>query len=296
MTTHVDIASLAELVEGTLPANETTRTRAHLGECRSCMAAYADAVRFSAAWLADPQAFVSDEEARVLAAESRHGSSSPRRDSRWRGPGGKIPSIAAAVAIVFVLSVAQFGGGSPSLDFELPSAVRDAAARLSERGLVLPGVAERIDHAHPELRSGQASSSPALDRELREAIQEYERGTPSPSDGARVVAALLASGEIDAARDYAKESLQRFPNHVPLLVFASDAYYRSNDLARAETLLRNALQHAPRDPVVALDLALVLRQAGRKDEARSLFTRVANCRVPALAARANRELAGASRS
>src|SRR5262249_20108791 len=104
MTTHVDLATLAELVDGTLPAAEVSRVRAHLGECRSCMAAYADAVRFRAAWLANPDAFRAEEEAGSLMPEGLAGSSRSARGSRWR-PDGKLLSIAAAAAVVLWLGI-----------------------------------------------------------------------------------------------------------------------------------------------------------------------------------------------
>jgi hypothetical protein len=40
---------------------EARTVRDHLAECRSCLAAYVDAVRYRAAWLIDPRAFRLDE-------------------------------------------------------------------------------------------------------------------------------------------------------------------------------------------------------------------------------------------
>jgi len=287
-TGHVDHERLAELVDGTLPPWQASMVRFHLTECRSCMAAYADAVRYRAAWLADRPALASDDEALRWARSGPKFRSAA--DRTWVQSVKRVLPIAAAAAFVMWLAASQLAGGAPSLSFELRPAVRDAAERSSARGLVLPGVADGADRSRPELRSGQAATSPRLEREVRDAIERYERNGTNADAGAGVVAALLATGEIDAAREYARECLRRFPGHVPLLVFASDASYRSSDLPRAEELLREAARRAPHDPVVTLDLALVLRQTGRDREARELLMRVTKSRLPSLAARASREL------
>lgn len=288
MTSHIELATLAELVDGSMPTEASVNARRHLVTCRSCMAAYADAVRYRAAWLADSEAFDVPDDALRLA--SRHGppGASPAR-RHLPGIVSRVLRIAAAMVVVAGASVFWLASRTPSLDFELPPAVRQAAEVSSARGLVLPGATVSADRAQDELRSGGFVSSPGLDREVGTLLEEYENA-PSPERGARVLAGLLATGEIHAARAYAGECLNRFPRHVALLVFASDASFRANDLAEAEQRLRRAARLAPGDPVVALDLALVLRQLDREDEARPLLLRVSESRVPSLAARATREL------
>jgi len=155
---------------------------------------------------------------------------------------------------------------------------------------VLPGAENHADRVRVELRAGSTGSSIGLDQEVRRAVQDYERGPRSAEVCARVVAGLLAHGEIDAARDYARESLERHPDAVPLLVFAADASYRANDLAGAETLLRQAARRAPHDPMVALDLGLVLKQLGKGDESRQRLVKAADGRSAPIASRARREL------
>jgi putative zinc finger protein len=55
--THIELSTLAQCADGTLPEIEARTVREHLAECRSCLAAYVDAVRYRAAWLADSDAF-----------------------------------------------------------------------------------------------------------------------------------------------------------------------------------------------------------------------------------------------
>jgi Tfp pilus assembly protein PilF len=130
-----------------------------------------------------------------------------------------------------------------------------------------------------------------LEAELKAAIGAYEGGSRGPEAGARVVAAFLAYGDIAAANDYAEEALRAHPDDVALLVFAAGAKTRASDLAGAEQLLRHAVRRAPRDPLVALDLGLVLCRQGRGAEAGEWLARAAAASVAPVAARAQRERA-----
>jgi len=283
---HVEAGFLAELADGTLAQADAIQVRKHLAECRSCMAAYADAVRYRAAWLAEPEGFALEKNMRSVAMNpSRVEKSVARRISR------RIVWPLAAAAAVVVAVIALIPDRSPSLSFSLPPRIREASGWSSATGLVLPGAEQHANDVRPERRSGRTAVSSELEREVQTTIDAYEDSARGPESGARVVAALLATGEVDAASDYSRECLRRRPRDVPLLVFAADAGYRSNNLAGAETLLRRAKEVAPRDPVVTLDLALVLRQSGKRDEARALLGHASRSRVGPIAARAKRELA-----
>jgi hypothetical protein len=286
---HPELNELAQLAEGTLDEPDASRIRKHLTRCRSCTAAYADAVRYRAAWLAEEEAFHLDSsDRRILREALGEGSGAGRRRSRALRLGSAL--VAAAVLAVFAVAVFQAMNAAPTLGFRLSPAVLEASAQSSGRGLVLPGAEKHADRFRPELRAGLPSSSLELDREMKAAVESYESGSRGPDDSGRVVAALLAHGEIEAARGYAREGLRKYPSAVPLLVFGAAADYRANDIGGAEELLRRAAGRAPHDPLVALDLGLVVRREGHEDEARRLLSRVADSRNVALAARARREL------
>lgn len=291
MNTHEDLAALAQCADGTLSESDATRVRMHLAECRSCMAAYTDAVRYRAAWLADSEAFRLDREFRQLALDPARGGASAPAPMRRRPQSWAVALGFAAAALAVSIALIRPGNPRPSLGFTLGPAVSAAGARASARGLILPGAEAYADQIRPELRSGQDGSSLVLELEVKAAVDEYEHGTRGPEAAARAVAALLAAGEIEAARDYSRECLRRYPKAVPLLVFSADAGYRANDLGGAEELLRRARKIAPRDPIVALDLGLLLRERGRNAEAAQLLAEVAGDRLAPLAARARRELA-----
>ena len=289
--THIDPQDLAQYAEGTLPEEQARAIRDHLAECRSCMAAYVDAVRYRAAWLADSQSFRLDDRDRDFipgsATDQRPPQGRTRRPAAW----GRI-ALVGSVAVMVVIGIQLMGRpGTPALGFRLDPATLEATARSTARGLVLPGAQAHAADPSQDRRSGSDASSPELEAELRAAIQAYEAGSRDAMSSARVVAALLANGDVDAANDYGEEALRAHPDHVSLLVFVAAVKTRKNELPKAEQLLRHAIRQAPRDPLVALDLGLVLCQLGRGDESRKWLDRAAASNVPAVATRARRELA-----
>jgi tetratricopeptide (TPR) repeat protein len=287
---HIELSALAQLADGTLPEGEARVAREHLGECRSCFAAYVDAVRYRAAWLADSQAFHLEGEDRSLVEPDRR---EGRSKERGRGGGGKIPRfapLASIAALLAVLILVRAHTAAPTLGFRLPPATLEASARSAADGLVVPGADLHADGPRLEQRSGATQRSLELEAELKAATDAYEAGSRSPTASARLIAAFLADGDIAAANDFSREALRVHPNDVPLLVFAAVASSRANHMDEAEKLLRSAIRRAPNDPIVALDLGMVLCRQGRVDEARKWLKRAAASKVAPLAARAQREL------
>ena len=289
---HIELSALAQCADGTLPEDEARTVREHLAECRSCLASYVDAVRYRAAWLVDSQAFRLEGGDRELAGLPRSG----EEDSR-RSPSAfqRLALIASVAALAVVCVRVTRGPDAPSLAFRLDPATLDATVRSGAGWLVLPGAAAHADGTLPERRSGAAPSSLELEAEVRAAIASYEGGSRGPDATARLVAALLADGDVAAANDYAKEALQAYPDHVPLLVFAAAAKTRANDLPGAERLLRRASHRAPRDPVVALDLGMLLCRTGNGADPRLWLEQAAASRAVHVAARARRELGSCGR-
>ncbi len=284
--THVNTDALAALAEGALSEAEAGPLRDHLATCRTCMAAYADAVRYRAAWLSRPEAFEPDGELVDLAGRVAVRSSQRSRRTRSWAPMAFAATGAAALGAWAVLANLP----EPSLPLEHSPAVRRAIERSSAEGLVLPGGARAAARDPGGLRSGQGIQSPELESELRRALAAYEGGERDAEAGARLLAAFLAGGELDAAATYVEELLAAHPNHVPTLVLAADVEFRRSRLASAERLLSRALERSPRDPAVQLDLALVLRQRGREPEAQALLERALRGGDSAIAMRVRREL------
>lgn len=288
MTGHWDPETLAELADGTLPPEAATEVRKHLAACRSCMGAYASAVRYRAAWLAKPELFTA-----TIPAIDESGRISPLGERGGMGRTWRL-WVAASMAATFAIVAGSLWSSSahhtPTLGFTLPPAVRAASEWSSSRGLVLPGGERLADQPAPAYRSGYAELPPGLEHEVDSLIAVYERGIRTSKIAVRVVQGLLAMDDLDAARNYAREGLSRWSGDVALLTSAADVDYRASDLRAAEGLLREALGRAPHDPVVALDLALVLRQQGNVGESAALLDRAAKGPSPPVAARARREL------
>lgn len=292
--THVDPVDLAQCAEGTLPEELARPVRDHLAECRSCMAAYVDAVRYRAAWLADAQSFRLEGADRALLPGSV-----PDQGIRVAGSGWPpvLTRVALATSVVLIASIGiqvMNRPATPTLGFRLDPATLEATALSASTGLVLPGTESHAADEPLDRRSGSGSSSLELEAELKGATEAYETGSRDPATSARVVAALLASGDVATAHVYGQEALRAHPNSVPLLVFVAAVKTRMNQLSEAEQLLRHAIRQAPRDPIVALDLGMVLCRLGRGDESRRWLERTAASNVVAVAARARRELAHCS--
>lgn len=291
MSVHPDPESLAELAEGTLERDAARALREHLAACRPCTAAYVDAVRYRAAWLARPELFARAPEAarRVLALRRA------RRRERWPHPGRVVAAVAAGLVIAFAAALTiELAGRAPMTHLALTPAVLAASERSSSLGLVLPGGERLADRPAPAYRAGFERPRADLEREVDGLVEHYERGDRSPAQAARVIEGLLAIDDLEAARAYAREALRNLPDDVTLLACAAVASYRSNDLAGAEQSLRRAQARAPGDPVVSLDLGLVLRARGSTRESAALLARAARGPSAPVAARAARELSAPS--
>jgi len=296
---HVNLEDLARLADGTMEPREATALHEHLARCRSCTAAYAEAVRYRAAWLANPSAFrptraLVDAGLRSRSQDTsiehpvRTAPSSRVRRNRWIAAGAMITLVAAVAIVVGVVRMDR-RIASP----DLPAPIRAALEASSARGLVLPGGERGAIRASPIDRSGGTG---AVSEPVKQAIEAYERGLRTSEQTYVVGAGLLAGGQLDAARGYVEEGLQHHPNDVPLLVLSADVAYRASELPSAERALRQALATRPRNAVVSIDLAIVLAESGHTQEAERLFRNVARGSAEPLAERARQELARISRT
>lgn len=301
---HPDELDLSALVDGRLSALEAEPLRRHLAGCRSCMAAYADAVRYRAAWLATPQAFEPSRELveagmAVRAKEpARAGAAAPRSLGRARPAGRRVAMAGATLALAgatLALAAVVFYGVRAAAtwrapDPPLPPPLRAALESVSGRGLVLPGGERGAAHRGPVLRAGPAAPRRSLEAAVRAEIERYERGRRDRATTYAVGAGLIALGQADAARDYVDEGLRRDPRDARLLVLRADLAYRASEMALAESCLRQSLRLRRDDPVATLDLGIVLAETGARDQAAMLLARAARRGAPPIAARATREL------
>ena len=289
MKRHLTAEEIASLAEGTLTRKRAASFHLHLADCAGCAAAWAEVVRYRAAWLRRRKSFeLPSDVSADLARDSGPNPMPARPHARFRR---WVPAAGAATAVVVAGAWALLArSGAPTLGFKLPQAVRAGVESSSARELVLPGGERHADRPAGEMRSGAGSGSPELARELDMLTSRYEAGDRSADAAGRLVAALLATGDLEAANAYAREALRAHPGDVRLLVLMADLKYRASDLAAAERYLRGAQEIAPRDPLVGLDLALVMRERGDALGAREGFERVSAHGPGPLAERARQEL------
>jgi hypothetical protein len=279
---HLSDETLAVLAERGAHGPHDERSLQHLARCRSCLAAYADAVRYRTAWLAAPELFLVPG-ARVV---------TPRRAAPAWTPRRLAPVLAAAGLLIVVGIGAPLmnrrGAPAPAADGPIATLLE----RASATDLVYPG-GERGAAEQP-LRYREAGLE---DRATADAIDELRRRYEA--DGARhladlysLSAALTAAGRTDLAHDYVQEGRALAPEHTGFLLLAAVLAHRTGNVERADQLLRQARAIAPHDVTLMLDHAILLQQSGGGAEADALLRQVIRrARGSALATRAERLLA-----
>lgn len=256
------------------------------------MAAYTDAVRYRAGWLATPEAFeptpgLIERSLAIVGGRGPGRVPLARRGLSWR----RVALAGAALGLgLTVLIVVRSDLRTRAESPRLPSPIRLALEDLSGRGLVLPGGEAGAASAGPVLRSGVDQTGRELDAAVREAIARYEAGRRHGAHVYPVAAGLHCAGQTEAARNFVDEGLRSDSNDVRLLVLRADIAYRSSDLTLAERTLRKALAVQRESPAAALDLAIVLAELHRRDEAARWFEESAKHGPAPIAARAQREL------
>lgn len=276
---HVSLEELASVAEGR-PASEETIL--HLSRCRECMAAYADAVRYHAAWVARPEDF--------QAAPATDAGGVERRPST-------VPIVAlagAAAAILAVAGLLTLGPWRSATRGDVPPAVQHLLVHASATGLVFPGAEAGAAARRPSYRagSGAADEATVAIEALRESV---ERGDRSNDRLYALIAGLIATNRVDLASDYIAEARGRAPQDPRFLVLEAMVSARRGDGAGAEALLQRARELDPRDPTVALDLGIVVAGTrGLTDARPHLLETIARAPGSPLAQRARQVLAGGS--
>lgn len=285
---HLGPEDLGLLAEGRLPPATREPAIRHLARCRACMAAYADAVRYRAAWLARPEEFLPADAppraAPAAGAPGRFVRTTAPRSSSWL-------ALAAGVAVALVAWRGGWLGGSPRGDVRVPAAIRAVLDRASTRDLILPGALPRA--AGPRYRSGEPADDLDFRVVLGERMSAYERGDRGIENTYAVAAGQLAAGHLETARGLLREGLAAHPDAPRLRVLSAVLAYRENRLGDSEAQLIAARRLAPEDPVAAFDLALVLLESGRANEGRTMLERLLASRPPApIAERARAAIGG----
>ena len=290
---HVDPEEIARLAEGALPPDVAEPMLAHLSQCRSCMAAYAEAVRYRAAWLAERSAF--DPPGNVLAQARGAVGPAPPRTRQWPRRLLRVAAPAAAVWLAVTL-IARFGQRPGGADATLPPLVVQALAEQThiDSGLFVPGaeaVRVRTTAAFRGLTDDDMMELRQLAESLYTVYAKAPAGHPREQAGFRYASALAARGR-DEADDVIEEVLRSNPKDCACLSLAAKrAYPRALD--RAEKILRDAMAAGCRDDVTRMNLAIVRQARGDTAGARGTFEAFEH-REDAIGDRARHELGRAN--
>ncbi len=276
---HLTEETLAALAEGQEASDLGPEVREHLLECRTCHAAYAEAVRLRAQWLEEPAAFVPEENSiaeglAVARGRSRQGKTAARKLPLFLRP---IPATAAgtvllAAVLMLVFFSPVWNQSGSELEREI-SLLQPVITALSSQGLVLPG-GEDGGANQVTYRAG-ANLSDEVVTAIGAVTEAYEGGNTSAETSYWVVAGRLAAGQLQHARVVAAEARRAHPTDIRLITAQAVLAYRESNLTLADELLSEALAIDPHDPAAAFNRGLVLLELGRPEEARSYLHAVA---------------------
>lgn len=268
---HLSADMLAAMAE-TGRAAADARSLEHLTHCRSCMAAYADAVRYRTAWLGSPELFDEDT------GEAPPSTPSPRR---W--------IIPLAAGLLIVSGIGGWLALRPTPPTRLPnSTIAALLERASAGDLVFPGGEHGAAEPQNPYR-GDSREGRAVEAAIEELRLRYENDSHSTDDLYALAAALMAAGRTDLAHDYVREGRARAPGHTGFMLLAAAIERIDGNIPEAERLLHLARMRAPGDATLMLDHAIVLLEMGSTQDATRLLEEVIR-RAPgsALAVRAER--------
>ena len=256
---HPDWNDLAALAEGKAPARADLQR--HLAGCRRCTAAFAEAVRLRALELEAPQQLVVPPD--LVAAAREAGPAGARARPRHARSSGILAG--ATVAALALVAIMVRPGETPPPPGLL--AIQNALVEQAPAGMVLPGLSPAPD-SRPTIYRDAGSAD--LHDEL-EALAAYRRQNPGAESAFWLAAGYLADGRLQSATDLVREARRGHPEDLQLLILDAVVSYRRSDLGRAETLLREVLVRDPEQQQARFDLALVLQETGRGDEADALL-------------------------
>jgi hypothetical protein len=295
---HVTDNEMVRFLDGTLGESERERVRMHLLACERCSEVYEDALVVHGVWMTDESAFEPSVElvaagARVVPEPVSGGVVSGRtardvgRVTRGTGMRGYrrlgVVTACAVLALVAGLLSLRLGGpvrtsgdGLGRYDRAIVAPVRQAIETASARGLfVLPGGEGPAGGTSSVYRSGFAPLNDSLAVALDHLRRSFQEGDSSSDLAWLLIGGYVATGQRDAARDLAEHPRMSHPDDWRVTVLKALVAFMDGDLERSESMLRNALERDPENPVARINLALVLNERGDAALARTVLEGVA---------------------
>lgn len=267
---HLTDEQLAALVDQSLGDSERSFLVEHLRSCDICRGGYHETLRYRAILLSDSTVFRAPDAAIDIARSVARPVRTARSARRFRWFEPRLVAGLAAAAVTVTAGVAWYTHHQPastSYGHWVPTLKQAAASASADGSIVLPGVEEVVSATSSEHRTGFVQADEAITTALSGLTEAY-RERPNADVAHWLISGYLATGDVDKSRLYIQDARLRFPEDSRFLVLDGIVAYRTSDMARAENLLRAALDANPHDGAALLNLALVQYESGQLDSAR----------------------------
>ena len=145
---------------------------------------------------------------------------------------------------------------------------------------------EKLVTANPKsapahyLRGGHLKGLGANDEALKEARKSLELA-PDNRDGLRLAAqCCITDKQIDKAREYAARSIKLYPNDIDMYAVLADIELQTGNQDKAVAVIEDGLKATSRNPQLLWDLASVLIDLGKPNEADKVIRELATADYP----------------
>ncbi|MFH1756003.1 MAG: tetratricopeptide repeat protein [Candidatus Latescibacterota bacterium] len=249
---------------------------------------YRDSARDLSLWNADPGIFKPTQDlidlgkgflpGNVLDRSVEDHGKRPRRWGLVAPLGLRYATIAMAVVVLLTgtmwLGRSHLGDAS-SLDAVITNPVAAAIEVVSARGpIVLPGGENSLAEKPQAYRSASGAVNDSLSASLAHLLKMYQGGDTSRDVSYWLVAGLLASGQVDAARDYGRQALVEHPKDNAIVTLVALVAYSASDYDESQRLLDRVIQRDPDNAVALINLGIVLLEEGEAERARRIFEQI----------------------
>jgi len=245
---HLDPVTIARIVDAGHGSASPEELR-HLSGCRSCLEAFHDVAMLRGLDLSESPAVQGE-----TAAQRATVHATPFFRRPWAGAA----AATALVALVFVIVVGLGGSTVPNV----PETVLTRLVEQSETGFVVPEAAAQIHTPSIPVRSGGGDPINTL-------AESGDR-----NDIRLRLLTMAAADHVDEARSLLGSLPSDQRNRTWARHLDAVLAYRSSRLDLAELRLRALIGDDPHDGPALFNLALLLSETNRHDEARELLARV----------------------
>ncbi len=277
MNEHLTEDEIGRFIEKSCGEIDAARIYVHLCSCKDCFADYQFAARWRGVWVTDQNAFRSSGE--TTAAGEALASRKTGPTGRWRRFAAAVtkrrrPILAFAPAGIAVLAVGWLWlrNDSDSLPQKVIEPIRAAAIEFTNRGEVaIPGVEKSIDTDATPYRANYVAGNDSLAESLDYLVKKFSGGEIPRKASRWLITGFLAAGQLDRAKDYARDALELYPGDKDIATLAALAAYRRGDLDESERLLRGVVDRDRKYLHGLFNLYVILMAQDEREAALEIF-------------------------